>query len=945
LRNNIIKGAERYQKAHRRKTIWYRVLSVLSAITVFCTTYALILPAITLEDPAPGIKLNNVYVYEDSDILINFHVSGRATFEKESLDSGNSSAQKVELSVERIPESDYAYNEYYNYMESSLENDTLYTLNAFELTFTYEGARLNTKNCTVVAEISPKDSIKDVINEKPLIDVDSVSENGLIGNTVNRTMLLSSSGPVRTSLLSTSDESNDNNDNKEGKEDKAENNDFIAFSALQGIGNDISEQDTVYIGTNTVDDIPMLTTAIAGDTIAFATYSTANPSFTVQYYTSLSVFDTYTKAEYNNMTAAQKAMCLPLIDTSGGKLPTNTTTTTSTNDVIYVKLNANGTTNLNGLPEYTLAKHTQLMPIYTEKTFEYVKSPDIMYFDKLYDNGNFTLSKILVLKNGADPNSNSASDWTEYPADATFTNNASSAIAGKRIFIEDGAVIRLIYTPNTGDYTNSATFFDYDITDGYIYTSANAASGDRRNTSAQTNNGTWYAKTNAFGINKFTAASGTAKFAFGNSNTGVAAQADTLNGAYINQYNKTVPVYLGCSFGLVTGLSSDGLPIFAKGISAPDLFSTKAANGKTIFNNYSLQFIQQGDTYTLAYVNGAGTSADNLHLFSNPQSKYSHIFTNNFWPMDSAKTWGADGHDIKFGSETYKSNRKRVSDLGTGDFPASDDAIDHNSYFGMTYSLEFEISEDYEGPLEYIFYGDDDMWVFLDGKLVCDIGGVHSSVGEYVNLWDYIDKGTAGKHTLSFFYTERGASGSTCYMQFTLPSVSIQSSQYETTSLHVEKEVQNSDTTQSFDFDITFTDANGAELINTYAYTVYNADNSIAGNGIIENSTTSFKLSHGQYIVVDYLPIGAKYVVKETAAPGFFTVNSINGGTNTESNIASGTLDKDRENIHFINITSAKLPSTGGRGIVLFFVPLAVAVLYSISLPLIRRKVLSKKQE
>ena len=60
--------------------------------------------------------------------------------------------------------------------------------------------------------------------------------------------------------------------------------------------------------------------------------------------------------------------------------------------------------------------------------------------------------------------------------------------------------------------------------------------------------------------------------------------------------------------------------------------------------------------------------------------------------------------------------------------PYSDDGQNHNSFFGMQYAVTFTLTEDYVGPLEYYFFGDDDMWVFLDRQLVCDIGGVHSSV-------------------------------------------------------------------------------------------------------------------------------------------------------------------------------------------------------------------------
>ena len=49
MENNLEKRMEKYAKKHKRKKVWKKILSVLSAVVVFCTTYALILPAITQE--------------------------------------------------------------------------------------------------------------------------------------------------------------------------------------------------------------------------------------------------------------------------------------------------------------------------------------------------------------------------------------------------------------------------------------------------------------------------------------------------------------------------------------------------------------------------------------------------------------------------------------------------------------------------------------------------------------------------------------------------------------------------------------------------------------------------------------------------------------------------------------------------------------------------------
>ena len=114
--------------------------------------------------------------------------------------------------------------------------------------------------------------------------------------------------------------------------------------------------------------------------------------------------------------------------------------------------------------------------------------------------------------------------------------------------------------------------------------------------------------------------------------------------------------------------------------------------------------------------------------------------------------------------------RKTQSALGN-------DGKEHNYYFGMRYDMEFNIG-DYVGPLNYSFTGDDDMWVVMDGgkenqQIIIDLGGIHNAATKTVNLRDYLDKGDKSTHTLTVLYMERGAGASNCYMNFTLPNVTI----------------------------------------------------------------------------------------------------------------------------------------------------------------------------
>ena len=518
------------------------------------------------------------------------------------------------------------------------------------------------------------------------------------------------------------------------------------------------------------------------------------------------------------------------------------------------------------------------------------------------ENGNYTANEVWVLKEGKDASSTNEADWEVHKGivgatELHFTNNPNKADEPNTILIEEGTVIRLVANQTTSDYNNAATFYDYDITDD------GKTTWDGTNGQHGINSGSNYTR-------------GGAKLAFGNANTGTGLENESWNGNTLNQYNRSGGGLQGCTFGLVTGLDSEGHIVYADGVAAPNLFDDGSATGKVTHTDMSLDFNRAGDTYTLSSVKGA--NLDGLEYFNNPQTPgkdpYTHIWTNNFWPMD--------GRPSTDGLTGYYNDRGDYSGYdGNKLYPVSDDGQDHNNMFGMQYTVEFELTEDYVGPLEYYFFGDDDMWVFLDGRLVCDIGGVHSSVGAYVNLWDYIAKGDAGKHTLKFYYTERGLSGSTCYMQFTLPSVSSGTPQYQNGQLKVQKQVVgNADPNTEFSFDINIWSDDGLAQGSDYSIVRYNADGTQRiESSLLTDGRGTFKLKANEYVIIDYLQHGTHYTIKETNVDGFTVSNTIDNGTPNQSAEVTGTTPVGKNSIVlFTNTARPKLPDTGGPGVLIF---------------------------
>ena len=657
----------------------------------------------------------------------------------------------------------------------------------------------------------------------------------------------------------------------------------VELTALQSADDEVKELGSVRIEAD-AEEAPVLTVPVDSENrmLLVSARSALNPKFTVQYYANLEVTDRDSGGYLEILNTDNGG------NNQGGKLPTNGGNTPTTG--LYLVDAGNG--------KREIRTHMELTELYTANEYDYFSAPSLPYVNIFRDNGNYTANEVWVLKEGKEASSTNEADWEVHKGivgatELHFTNNPDKATEPNTILIEEGTVIRLVANQTESAYDNAATFYDYDITD------------DGRTT--------WDSTNGQHGINSGSNYTGSgAKLAFGNANTGTGLEDASWNGNTLNQYNRSGGGLQGCTFGLVTGLDSEGHIQYADGVDAPKLFDDGSATGKSTYTDWSLGFNRSGDTYTLSSVNGAGL--DGLEYFNNPvcgTTIHDHIWTNNFWPMDGRR--GKDGLTGNY------MNRGEYSGYdGVKLFPPSDDGLDHNNMFGMQYSVEFELTEDYVGPLEYYFFGDDDMWVFLDGRLVCDIGGVHSSVGAYVNLWDYIEKGDAGKHTLKFYYTERGLSGSTCYMQFTLPSVSSVPPTYQNGQLKVQKEVVgDADPNTEFSFDISIWSDDGSAQGSDYSIARYSPDGQHIESSLLSDGKGTFKLKADEYVIIDYLQHGTHYTIKETNADGFTVSSTIDNGNPNQSAEVTGTTPVGKNSIVlFTNTCRPKLPSTGGTGTV-----------------------------
>ena len=358
---------------------------------------------------------------------------------------------------------------------------------------------------------------------------------------------------------------------------------------------------------------------------------------------------------------------------------------------------------------------------------------------------------------------------------------------------------------------------------------------------------------------------------------------------------------------------------------------------KAINNNHALQFMSVGGpgTYNRYVGNGNGaytgivkttlTNGYPAMAADKGSESLDYLFggksdsaVTNYTPTGGLLTLDKDGYygfdaDSQYAAYDKTSKKFNLSpqnycanQTDTPCFtPFGNDTKDNKYSFGMNLGADFYMPKDGKvnnQDMVFDFTGDDDVWVFIDGVLVLDLGGIHQALGGKINFatgkitydktqrygnppattiteafanagetWD----STAYKtHHLSFFYLERGDGGSNCKISFNLP---VKPSK----AIDIEKETLGTiDADKQFQFQLLVGNSSTLyrgkySVYNAYTNQVVQSDKSTGDNGVITLAKGQFARVQSNSFTDD-----TTYKVRELNSSGY-TV-SANGSPMTQ---------------------------------------------------------------
>ena len=442
-------------------------------------------------------------------------------------------------------------------------------------------------------------------------------------------------------------------------------------------------------------------------------------------------------------------------------------------------------------------------------------------------------------------------------------------------------------------------------------------------------------------------------------NTGKAGKKSysTENYANWNRWSGNISGYTGGNYiysGLVEkSLDNSNNIVFTK--TEPGLFrsdDTTNSYGKTIYTNVGLPF--QYDKSTNYYT--FDSSAMSARFTGDAGSNKDLTYDTTPQTITDLNVQGKKKGDLTswlpFNKDTSVATKDATYHFG----------MQAVIPFSMTANGKMNAADENSADIQFDFSGDDDVWVFVDGKLVLDIGGIHNELAGTMNFaensWSVtkdternkyevdaadINNGTMkGKlfnengeegvlgtdretfaattsHTLTVFYLERGAGASNCKIKFNLPMED---------SVSVKKLVSDKDSAGSA------ISADTQEAINNheFAFKLFKNNEPVANtnyiildesNQPIDTATTAkdgtFKLKNKQTAkFVGQIPDdGNTYYVQEaeedgwqtpsssytaTAANGSKVEKAANGATSAKVLIKGSNEANDQLNYTFTNV-------------------------------------------